>query len=64
MILSIYYKQNLFSNDLSKIPDNVSYTLLHHFIEMGPCQPYSCDLFNNIYLKCMDSARLSLSFHE
>ncbi|XP_050056174.1 zinc finger MYM-type protein 1-like [Aphis gossypii] len=35
-----------FPNDPSRIPDHVSYTLLHHFVEMGPCQPYPHDLEN------------------
>lgn len=56
--------ESKFPNDPSKIPDNVSHTLLHYFMEMGPCQPCPFDLLNNIYPKSLDSSGFSRSFHQ
>ncbi|XP_060846063.1 zinc finger MYM-type protein 1-like [Rhopalosiphum padi] len=56
--------ESKFPNDPSKIPDNISHTLLHYFMEMGPCQPSPFDLLNNIYPKSLDSSGFSRSFHQ
>lgn len=64
LLIGFHYNHDLFPNDPSKIPNNVSHTLLHYFVEMGPCQPSSFDLLNNVYPKSKDSAGLSRSFHQ
>ncbi|KAL4113232.1 hypothetical protein QTP88_016891 [Uroleucon formosanum] len=48
-------RENIFPNDPVNWPEIVSYQLLSHFVELGPCQPSPLDLKLNAFPKKKDS---------
>ncbi|KAL4154393.1 hypothetical protein QTP88_000268 [Uroleucon formosanum] len=57
-------RENIFPNDPVNWPEIVSYQLLSHFVELGPCQPSPLDLKLNAFPKKKNSNGNLRSFHE